>query len=171
MKDREISRLVFLNIALGLACVLSGIFFLWLHKSVGAAPGGTTEAASDSLVANAVTTRSPEATSSVPEPTSTETLSILPAPASFQSFSYQNGMSLTVSGKCLAPYFVILIFPATVDYRDYPRGFVFNSAYPCTRGSDFSKTISQSDLRLSTGVSYYIVKADEKDSGTWYNPR
>ena len=58
MKDREISRLVFLNVALGVACVLSGIFFLWLHNSVGAAPGGgAEETASGSLVRFAPTTR------------------------------------------------------------------------------------------------------------------
>lgn len=80
-------------------------------------------------------------------------------------------MSLTVSGKCLAEYFVILIFPATVDYRNNPLGFNFNTAYPCSENSVFSKTLTQSDLHLSSGVSYYVIKADEKDTGNWYNPR
>jgi len=167
MKDREISRLVLLNVGLGLACVLSGIFFFWLHGSIGSAPGGATETASDSLVRFAPTTRSPEAVSSAPSVSE----AVSPAPSSLQNFVYKNTMSRIVSGECNASYFVILVFPSTIDYRQNNLGFVFNTAYPCTQGTTFSKTLGSDVLHLSEGVSYYVVRADEKNSGTWYNPR
>ena len=59
MKDREISRLVLLNIGLLLAIILCVVFFFWLHGSIGAAPGvggeintGTGEMASARLSAS-----------------------------------------------------------------------------------------------------------------------
>ena len=168
MKDREISRLVLLNIGLFFAIILSAIFFFWLHGSIGAAPGGGAEETASSLLErsadSAPTSRSPETVSSAP-------VSALPAPESFKHFSYTNGMSLPISGTCSSLYFVVLIFPATVDYRNNARGFVFNTAYPCDAGNPVSETITSDTLHLSPGVSYYIVRADEKDSGTWYNPR
>ncbi len=171
MKDREISRLVLLNIGLLLAIILCVVFFFWLHGSIGAAPGvggeintGTGEMASSSLERFAPTSRSQETISPVP-------ISALPAPESFKHFPYVNGMSVPVSGLCSAPYIAVLIFPAQEDYRTNSRAFVFDSAYPCDAGKVFSKTITPDMIHLSSGVSYYVIIADEKDSGTWYNPR
>ncbi len=94
----------------------------------------------------------------------------LPDPSTYDSFQYQSGMSTTtVQGTCTDTHIAILIFKGGDDYRADPRAAVFNSAFPCTKGSHYEIPINLAPIPLIVGTKYYIIHAPQ-DKGAWYNP-
>ena len=98
-----------------------------------------------------------------------------PPPSKFRTFTYDatgvnSGMPLTVTAKCNDTYVTMLIFPATVDYREGMDRAVYNEATPCSAGKTWSAVIGPADLGHAPYGTYYFFTADQGTTGTWYNP-
>lgn len=87
-----------------------------------------------------------------------------PEPSKFQKISADKR---DVSAECRDTYLTILVFPTEVDYRNDITKAVFNKAFPCVKGElfryDFEKDFKDGN--------YYVIIADQRTEGTWYNPR
>lgn len=92
-----------------------------------------------------------------------------PEPSVFHQFAYTRGAELTVKGECKDAYHVVMIFKEGVDYRAAPMDARFNTAYPCT-GESFAERIPIDTLFLEDGARYYVIKAHQGATGTWYDP-
>ncbi|MGB7957732.1 MAG: hypothetical protein WCF77_02725, partial [Minisyncoccia bacterium] len=98
-----------------------------------------------------------------------------PPPSKFRTFTYDatgvnSGTPLTVTAKCNDTYVTMLIFPATVDYREGMDRAVYNEATPCSAGKTWSAVIGLDDLGHAPYGTYYFFTADQGTTGTWYNP-
>lgn len=99
-----------------------------------------------------------------------------PPPSRFRTFTYNgtniNGNALfAIGATCHDTYVAVLIFPATVDYRDDVNGAVYNIASPCSAGKIFTAVIQPSDMGGASSGTYYFFTADQGAAGTWYNPK
>lgn len=93
-----------------------------------------------------------------------------PSPDSFEIFTLPASGIESRSMVCGDVLYAVLVFPAEVDYRRNPRGFVYNSATPCPKGDKILVEIAKEHIRTAAG-EYYLVVADQGASGSWYNPR
>ena len=73
--------------------------------------------------------------------------------------------AVTVSGQCSDAYYVVLLFKNANDYKDDPRSYIVNRAYPCENGA-FSYSISELPSTLPGG-NYYLLVGQEGKTGTW----
>jgi hypothetical protein len=97
-------------------------------------------------------------------------LSNLPAPASFRSFQYHAGMdSYPLTGTCEDGFAVVMLYQSGIDYRADPQRALYNVATPCSKGKEIATPIPLTQLHLTEGDRYYIVRAQQGNS-TWYNP-
>lgn len=99
-----------------------------------------------------------------------------PSPSIFQKFSYNsnkinNADSLPITASCNDFYVTILIFPINLDYRRDVSKAAFNKAFGCERGKSFLYQLSGSSLGGFKNGDFYLIIADQGESGTWYNPR
>jgi len=94
----------------------------------------------------------------------------MPAPSTFRSFTPARGDTLALSGTCKDRYRVVMIFPATADYRADPALANYNSAESCVAGGEYSETVRLDDLRLNGSSTYYLIEAFSGPSGNWYDP-
>jgi hypothetical protein len=93
-----------------------------------------------------------------------------PSPDNFLTFNIPDYKSdLTLKINCKADYYVLLIFPKSVDYRKNPNLSVYNKAYECNGKKEFFITINLNELNLTQG-SYYFVRANQNLQGSWYDP-
>jgi hypothetical protein len=102
-------------------------------------------------------------------PSPRESLAKLPAPETFQTFTYTGQESIGASGTCTDAYYALLIYPKEIDYRASPLDAKYNTATACTDRS-FITTIALAPLHLEKGHSYYVVKAQQGAKNGWYNP-
>lgn len=96
-------------------------------------------------------------------------LASYPKPEVFHQFIYSRGAELVVEGACKDAYYTVMIFEQGVDYRATPLDARFNTAYPCIKNS-FSERIPINTLFLKEGQGYYVLKAHQGETGTWYDP-
>lgn len=99
-----------------------------------------------------------------------------PSPVTFLKFGYDaRGIDgkgfITVSSTCHDAYLTILMFPANVDYRNDLTKAVFNTAFPCEIGKNFTYDINADSLSNIPVGEYYAVLADQGNKGVWYNAR
>jgi len=97
-------------------------------------------------------------------------LSDYPTPDKFQHFTYSaKNNIIEVNGECRDAYYTILVFPEGVDYRKNPTQARFNTAFPCPKEKIFKRVI---DLSLSNlqNENYYIIRAQQGETGSWYEP-
>ncbi|MBP9757443.1 MAG: hypothetical protein KBD06_02475 [Candidatus Pacebacteria bacterium] len=73
--------------------------------------------------------------------------------------------TMTVSGTCASPYFVVLIFKNQDDYETDPRSFIMNKAFPCVDGT-YSYSIDRLPATLPNGT-YYLMVGEQGISGPW----
>jgi hypothetical protein len=73
--------------------------------------------------------------------------------------------TLTVSGQCSDPYFVVLLYKNEEDYNENPSSYIFNKAYPCENG-EYSYAISQLPFNLKSG-RFYLLVAGQGATGSW----
>jgi hypothetical protein len=76
-----------------------------------------------------------------------------------------DGMTLTVSGECRSPYFVLLTYRGTDDYIERPQTFASNYAGSCSGGT-FSYTMSHLPIDTPRDV-YYLLIGEQGDRGPW----
>lgn len=76
-----------------------------------------------------------------------------------------DGATLTISGACRKPYFVVLTFRNAEDYAENPRAFVANYAGPCEGGS-FTYDVKNIPLDTVPGT-YYLVVGEQEGEGSW----
>jgi hypothetical protein len=93
-----------------------------------------------------------------------------PSPDSFETFTLPAAGAASRDVVCGDTLYTVLVFPAGVDYRRNPRGFVYNSATPCAKGEKIVAGVAKESLQAAAG-EYYLVVADQGASGSWYNPR
>jgi len=103
-------------------------------------------------------------------PARTTLLRDMPDQATYQSFVYEMGKDISVSGICQDVYRVLLIFPKDIDYRRDPMSARYNTATACTLGKPYSETVSLESSRLQPGAEYYYIQAAEGERGAWYGP-
>lgn len=92
-----------------------------------------------------------------------------PAP---ETFAHVSGALLargwTVRGNCHEKYYTVVVYPASTDYRQDATRFIYNQAHPCVN-QEFEHLITVDTIATSSD-QYYVVRADQKDEGTWFNP-
>ncbi len=74
--------------------------------------------------------------------------------------------TITVSGTCASPYYVVLLFKNQTDYQLDPRSFIVNRAYPCENGS-YSYSIDRLPPSLANGT-YYLMVGEQGERGAWW---
>ncbi len=99
-----------------------------------------------------------------------------PAPATFERMTYDGKKAadqnyIEIGGKCTDMYFTVVIFPADFDYRNDPTRAVLNRATICPPEKTFTLHLTAADLRSLPKGEYYVIVADQGQSGLWYNPR
>ncbi len=107
---------------------------------------------------------------SAPENSAYSPLKNMPAPSTFKSFVYKKGGTISVSLLCKDVYAVVLIFPATIDYRSDPLSAIYNTATPCIKNETYKEIISLDPLKLQQGAHYYDITASQGKKGAWYDP-
>lgn len=99
------------------------------------------------------------------------TNSKLPPPGSFQSFTYIKGTEkLPVEGVCKDAFYVVLIYPKSIDYRVSALDAKYNTATPCPKTGRFNTTINVSSPPFEENGHYYLIRGDQGKKGSWYNP-
>jgi hypothetical protein len=101
-----------------------------------------------------------------------------PPPDKFRSVVYpskslltgQQSNQISVSGVCSDAYYALLVYSKAIDYRLNVGGSVYNSAFACQKGKQYSALLDLSTLDLTVGQYYYFA-ADLGSKGVWYNPR
>ncbi|TSC90960.1 MAG: S-layer-like domain-containing protein [Parcubacteria group bacterium Licking1014_17] len=73
------------------------------------------------------------------------------------------GKSLVISGSCVKPYYVVILYKKESDYTKNPSAAVLNSAYPCEKGKFEYTTQNPNDIPSG---SYYLLVA-EQGEGPW----
>lgn len=97
-------------------------------------------------------------------------LAKLPPPHTFRHLRLSRDMgALPVFGSCEDSYYVIMLFPASIDYRVSPLDAKYNTATECN-GTSFSTAIPLGNLPLEEGGEYYLVRAHQGATGGWYTP-
>ncbi len=76
-----------------------------------------------------------------------------------------DGLSLTVSGKCSMPYFVVLTYRSREDFEKRPRQFASNYAGPC-KGGSFTYDMEHLPTDTPEDV-YYLVVGEQSDTEPW----
>ena len=166
----RIGQLLRTNTALILLCVISiGVLFLVFHKNAGNEEAAVATKAPVPQVVQSPVSPTPSAPQAAMP--SDPTFSNMPATTTFISFLYQSpDETITAKGTCADAYGVILLFPASIDYRQNPGSASYNVATPCTIGQGFSQKIVLGDYHLTFGGRYYMVRASEGNKGTWHDP-
>jgi hypothetical protein len=73
--------------------------------------------------------------------------------------------NLSVSGTCVDPYFVVLIYGKAEDYNTSPTSYIFNKAFDCKSGQYFYEI---KDLPDSVRKGrYYLLIGGQGTSGSW----
>lgn len=72
---------------------------------------------------------------------------------------------LDISGNCVDPYFVILIYTKPEEYDKNPGSYIFNKAFDCVNGKYFYE-LSQLPETLDDGTHYLLV-AGQGNVGSW----
>ncbi len=93
----------------------------------------------------------------------------MPPPSSYKMFVY-DGTPITVTGECLDAYQTILIYNEKSDYREDTLSAKYNLATACVAQEDFSVIIDLTNAQLVMGETYYIIRAHQGSTGSWYNP-
>lgn len=75
------------------------------------------------------------------------------------------GASLTVSGPCKGPYFVVLTYRSREDYERDPRDFASNYAGEC-KGDSFTYDMKHLPTDTPEGT-YYLLVAAQDTEGPW----
>lgn len=73
--------------------------------------------------------------------------------------------TLSFSGTCSAEYYVVLLFKNQDDYKNDPRSYVVNRAYPCTNNS-FTYALSDLPEGLPNGI-YYLLIGEQSKKTPW----
>ncbi len=73
--------------------------------------------------------------------------------------------TLTVSGSCDDPYYVVLIYKDEKDYSDNRSSYIFNKAFDCINGQ-YSYPVSELPPDLGDG-RYYLLVGGQGNEGTW----
>lgn len=73
--------------------------------------------------------------------------------------------SLTVSGPCSDPYFVVLIYGKAQDYDTSPTSYIFNKAFDCKQGR-YSYELKDLPDSVTKGT-YYLLIGGQGTSGSW----
>ena len=73
--------------------------------------------------------------------------------------------TLSVSGACNDPYFVVLLYKNASDYDANPSSYIFNRAFPCFEGQ-YSYSISELPFNLESGT-FYLLIAGQGFKGPW----
>ena len=94
----------------------------------------------------------------------------MPAPERFRRLDLVKEPYTKIQEKCRDTYIVLLVFAKGVDYRKNPSAAQLNQAFSCQKGNTFSHAISIRDLPLFA-EEYYLIVADQGETGNWYNPR
>ena len=157
-------------LAIAVAFFLVGLFFFWHNNTAPATP--TPAVPPPSNPAKPTVSIQPAGSSGLPL---NSPFVNFPPPSGFRTFtdsgtSLNGSSSLTIAAICHAAYVAVLIFPATVDYRENMARAVFNEAVPCDSGKPFSLVIHPADLGHAPTGTYYFFTADQGMTGTWYNP-
>jgi hypothetical protein len=104
------------------------------------------------------------------ENNSAEKIKNFPPPETFRTFHYVGDLkSIKVSGSCSDSYYAILIFQVGLDYRADPAVAKYNTAFPCPPEKIFSQNIVLDNLGFEER-DYYIIRAQQGNSGMWYSP-
>lgn len=77
-----------------------------------------------------------------------------------------DSMTLTVSGSCKLPYFVVATYRSPQDYVSHPRSFASNFADACT-GGHFSYVVSHLPVDTAPGT-YFLLLGEQGDDGPWH---
>ena len=92
-----------------------------------------------------------------------------PAP---ETFAHVSGLQLaegwSVRGSCHEKFYTVIVYPAGTDYRQDATRFIYNQAHPCANQA-FEQVVTVDNIATSSD-QYYVVRADQKDEGTWFNP-
>lgn len=94
----------------------------------------------------------------------------MPKPSSFDTFTYHTNNKVSITSICRDVYYVIVIYPLTVDYREDLLSAKYNSAIKCNKGEKYDEYISLDNMGLVDGNEYYIIHATQADTGSWYDP-
>lgn len=94
----------------------------------------------------------------------------MPDPKTYDDFTFTPGETVSISGECNDTYRAVLIYASTVDYRQDPLSALYNIASECRGEKTFSETVTLSSPPFIEGESYYVIKAQQGSSGSWYNP-
>lgn len=153
-------------LAIATVFFLAGLFFFWYDRIQHSVSTGSS--ASGSPAAGV----SVQSAGGALEPS----LANFPPPSQFQTFMLNangiNGNSgLTVTATCHDVEVVLLAFSEKFDYRSDISKAVYNRAFSCTPDKTFHGTIQAADVKAFASGMYYVIVADQGDSGTWYNPR
>lgn len=73
--------------------------------------------------------------------------------------------TLSVSGNCSDPYFVVLLYKNQEDYNDNPSSYIFNKAFDCKNGT-YNYSIKELPKKLDDGV-YYLLIGGQGNEGSW----
>lgn len=73
--------------------------------------------------------------------------------------------TLTVSGECADPYYVVLIYKEEKDYDSNPSSYIFNRAFPCENGR-YSYDVKELPFSLESGT-FFLLVAGQGDKGPW----
>jgi hypothetical protein len=100
----------------------------------------------------------------------------MPSPDTYRRIAYADGKISGATGVvledgCHATYATLLVYPASVDYREDVSRAVVNRALPCESGKAFQYGFSAESLKNFGDGEYYYFFADQGEEGTWYNPR
>lgn len=77
-----------------------------------------------------------------------------------------DSMSLTISGTCSQPYFVVATYRSPRDYVDRPRSFASNYADHCANGR-FSYTLEHLPSDTPPGT-YFLLLGEQGEEGPWH---
>lgn len=166
----RIAQLLRTNIALALLCVIAiGVLIILFRQPERSGEAPVPKA---QTVPSVVQTGTPGVaeSQSVGGPVEQASFENMPSPKTFRPFTYSGQDLLNATGTCADAYEVLMIFPDDTDYRTNPGSAKYNTAEACAKGASFSKDVALKPLNLIASSSYYLIRASEGTSGTWYNP-
>jgi hypothetical protein len=144
---------------------VSGLFFF-----IGDMGGGASSTPSPSIVGSINATNNVSSAAAVADSGSAAVLAKMPAPSSFEHFTYHAGQPVFIAGHCTSAYYTVLVYPAKKDYRKNPQFAVYNVATPCPSVGSFTENLIFSSSGFTEGTSYYLIRAEQGAFGSWYDP-
>ena len=73
--------------------------------------------------------------------------------------------SLDISGDCVDPYYVVLLYEKQEDYDKNPSSYIFNKAFDCKNGR-YNYKLEQLPNSLKDG-KYFLLIGGQGDVGSW----